>query len=399
MEQLRIIVGGYIGLFPTGGLTWHYLQYLTGLKDLGHDVLYLEDTGQYSTYQKENQDWDDATESIRYLKNIMEQHGFRERWAYRDIGSGACYGLSEDKIKEWMQTADIFINISGATSLRNDAYTRIPKKVLIDTDPMFTQVQYWQEADPEGSAREIREQYTWYDYRFTFGENIGKPDCLVPMLNLEWIPTRQPVCLRYWVHHVARGGSRIVFSTVMNWSVRSDMVYAGQFWGQKNKEFGKVVHIPSQYPSADFKMVLAVPSQFEASWNNLAQWHNDWNIEDPRVAIATAEAYQQYIYGSGAELTVAKNAYVQSNCGWFSDRSACYLAAGKPVITQETGWSKTIAAGEGLFAFTDAASALEAVEAVCADPGRHSRAARELAEVYFESSKVLVPLIDKISAR
>jgi hypothetical protein len=396
MERLRIIIGGFIGLYPTGGVTWDYLQYSIGLRDLGHDVLYLEDTGQYSTYQASGQHWEDATESVRYLKNVMEQFGFEDHWAYRDIGSGLCYGMSEQSVKEWVRTADVFINVSAATWLRDD-YARIPKKVLIDSDPMFTQVQDWQDEDPKTSATEIRKRYQWYDYRFTFGENIGNADCRVPTLDLKWIPTRQPVCLRYWNNHVDNNHSRIVFSTVMNWSTRNDMVYGGQLWGQKDKEFGKMARIPALCPSADFKVALAVPSKLQASVKGLSLVQGGWQIEHPGEVIATPGAYQQYIYISSAELSVAKNAYVQSNCGWFSCRSACYLAAGKPVIAQETGWSKSIAAGDGLFAFTDTASAMQAVDRVCADISHHGRAARELAETYFDSNKVLTALINTIN--
>jgi hypothetical protein len=396
MDKLRIIVGGFIGLYPTGGVTWDYLQYPIGLRDLGHDVLYLEDTGQYSTYQAPGEHWNDATQSVLYLKTVMENFGFKDRWAYRDVGSGRCYGLPEQAIQEWIETADVFLNISAATWLR-DEYARIPKKVLIDSDPMFTQVQDWEDADPKTSERAIRKRYQWYDYRFTFGENIGQPDCLVPRLDLEWIPTRQPVCLSYW-NMQRKQPSRLTFTTVMNWSTRSDLVYAGQLWGQKNKEFAKMAGIPLLCPSADFKVALAVPPKLKSSVNELPPLQSGWKIDQPSEVIATPGAYQEYIYNSAAELSVAKNAYVQSNCGWFSCRSACYLAAGKPVITQETGWSKTIAAGNGLFAFTDTASALLAVDRICADPARHSRAARELAETYFDSNKVLAALIDNINS-
>jgi hypothetical protein len=397
MDRLRIIVGGFIGLYPTGGVTWDYLQYPLGLRNLGHDVLYLEDSEQYSTYQAPGQHWNDATESIRYLKNVMEQFGFNERWAYRDIGSGSCYGMSECEVQEWIRTADVFINVSAATRLR-DEYEQIPKKVLIDSDPMFTQVQDWQDADSEASAIEIRNRFRWYDYRFTFGENVGNPDCRVPTLDLKWIPTRQPICLDHWDKHAGDKHSRTIFTTVMNWSTRSDLVYEGQLWGQKDKEFGKMARIPSLCPSACFKVVLAVPSKLQASVKELSLAQGGWQVQQPREVIATPQAYQQYIYASNAELSVAKNAYVQSNCGWFSCRSACYLAAGKPVIAQETGWSKIITAGSGLFAFTDTASALEAVDLVCSDTERHSRAARELAEEYFDSNKVLTTLIETINA-
>ncbi|MGL6269212.1 MAG: hypothetical protein ACRC2O_14870, partial [Chitinophagaceae bacterium] len=177
-DKLRIIVGGFIGLYPTGGVTWDYLQYPLGLKLLGHDVYYIEDTIQYSRFQTENTSWEDASYSISYLKNIMERFGFRDRWAYRDIASGQCFGLSPDKITQLCNTADVFINISASTFLREE-YLKIPVRVLIDSDPMFTQIEYYNERYVKDTTDEYKMKFMVenHTHHFTFGENIEKEDC------------------------------------------------------------------------------------------------------------------------------------------------------------------------------------------------------------------------------
>lgn len=215
MEKLKIIVGGFIGLYPTGGVTWDYIQYVLGLKKLGHDVYYIEDTMQYSGYQKPSQKWDDATESILYLKKTMEKFGLSDRWAYRDVGTSECFGLSGEKLKGIIHDADMFINISASTFLREEYY-QIPKRVLIDSDPMFTQVQDWDDTDPAFSPEMIKKRYSWYNSFFTFGENIGSPDCKIPTLDLNWIKTRQPICVDQWTTADNTQHDKPIFSTVMN---------------------------------------------------------------------------------------------------------------------------------------------------------------------------------------
>ena len=396
MERLRIIVGGYIGLYPTGGATWDYIQYPLGLQMLGHDVYYIEDTGQYPIFQKEKAAWNDASYCIEYLKGIMEMYGFKGKWAYRDLASGKCFGMSVKKVKEVCSSADIFINISCSTFLR-DEYLQIPKRILIDSDPMFTQIQYALEM--EGSADS--EKWTTktmlenHNYLFTFGENIGASDCKIPLLGYKWHTTRQPVCLNQWQGQSNKNCN--AFTSIMNWSGRKKLVYLNEEWGQKDAEFEKFNAIPMKLQETKFEVVVNKPLNKESSLNEIALKELGWKVLDPSQTVATASEYRDFIFNSKAEFGVAKETYVKANTGWFSGRSACYLAAGKPVIAEETQWSKFINTGNGLFAFSNMEEAKYAIEEVQANYDKHSMAATEIAHQYFDSSRVLTRMLEKLN--
>lgn len=391
MEKLRIVVGGFIGLYPTGGVTWDYIQYPLGLKILGHDVYYIEDTAQYSRFQSQGKSWDDASDSIRYLKNTMERFGFADRWAYRDVASGKCYGLSLRKLIEVCKTADVFINVSASTFLR-DEYLKIPLRALIDSDPMFTQIEYHDESLVKNTDRyKMGFIVNSHTHLFTFGENIESDDCKIPTFNLHWIPTRQPICLDYWEINQTNK-KPVLFTSVMNWSVRDKLVFGGQEWGQKNTEFEKFMIVPESFPSASFEIKMTgITAEKKAKIGE-----HGWTVSDALTDISNEKAYKDFISSSTAEFSVAKETYVKANSGWFSGRSACYLASGKPVIAQDTKWSKFISPGPGLFAFNDIDTAIRALTEVIADTQNHSNAARSLAEEYFDSSKVLTALLGQL---
>ncbi len=392
MQKLRIVVGGYIGLFPTGGVTWDYIQYPLGLQLLGHDVFYIEDTGQYSFYKSPGRSWDDPTDTVEFLHNIMKRFGLDSRWAYRDVGTGNCFGLSYDKVLDVCKTADVFINISASTQLREE-YLNIPKRILIDSDPMFTQVQEWDDADAEHSLNKIQKGFNSYTDLFTFGENIAKEDCRIPTYDLNWHSTRQPICLEYWRKNEQKNPCG-TFTTVMNWSTRKKMKYNNEEWGQKDVEFEKFVDIPSIFKKSPFT-IIAADSSKRMDHSKLKNF--GWEILDPLHTINDIYQYQAFIDDSLGEFSVAKETYVKSKSGWFSCRSACYLAAGKPVVTQETGWSKYIPSGRGLFAFHDHESAICALEEVYSNTQKHCREAEQIAFEFFDSNKVLKQMLSKIS--
>ena len=398
MERLRIIVTGFIGLYPTGGVTWDYIQYPLGLKLLGHDVYYIEDTGQYTTYRITDRAWNDPHDSVEYLKNTMEEFGLAGRWAYRDAFSNTCFGLSLETVLKICSTADVFINVSASSILREE-YLKIPKRVLIDSDPMFTQVQTFEDKQfiYEGLEKK-KVGILDYNYHFTFGENIGADDCHIPDLNLNWTTTRQPVCLNLWqadeVKNVRKGPKK--FTTIMNWSTRSKLNYNNTEWGQKDVEFVRFLAIPKLFTEAEFDIVLSVSADFKKELNPEIIKQQGWKISDPSQTISTAKEYTSFIAASDGEFSVAKETYVKSVSGWFSCRSACYLAAGRPVITQETGWSKYIPVGSGLFSFSDEQSAIYALTEVTNNLEKHSAFAREIANEYFDSGKVLTNLLNNL---
>ncbi len=198
MTRLKIVVGGYIGLYPTGGATWDYIQYPLGLKMLGHDVYYIEDTAKYPIYQLEESAWDDCSYCVNYLKEAMEAVGMDDRWAYRDVATDKLFGMSPQKLKAVVETADVFINVSASTILR-DEYLKIPVKILIDTDPMFTQYQY-HKIQEEGGTKALESQRFMqaHNLHFTFGLNIGQEDCRIPQFGYRWFTTKKPICLKHW---------------------------------------------------------------------------------------------------------------------------------------------------------------------------------------------------------
>ncbi|GAA4013933.1 hypothetical protein GCM10022408_28840 [Hymenobacter fastidiosus] len=393
MEKLRIVVGGFIGLYPTGGVTWDYLQYPLGFQLLGHDVFYIEDTGQYPTYRKTDRPLDDPFDTVTYLQKTMQEFGLSQRWAYRDTFNGKCYGMSLAQVMEICATADIFINVSDATIYREE-YLKIPTRILLDSDPMFTQVQTTEVESIDLRYHTAKIPMSCYTHYFSFGENIGAENCRIPTLDINWLPTRQPICFDYWNKQAMSAQTcKLSFSTVMNWSTRTKLFFEKEEWGQKDVEFKKFIDLPKMFDDINFKIILAVSAGFKKNVNPSHIENYGWKVLDPMDVIATTHDYKRFIQSSSAEFSAAKETYVKSNSGWFSGRSACYLAAGKPVVAQDTQWSKYIPSGEGLLACSDLTTASAAITDVIQDYPRHAKAAKSIGYEYFDSGKVLSHLL------
>lgn len=393
MEKLRIVVGGFIGLFPTGGATWDYIQYPLGLKLMGHDVYYIEDTMSFPIYQAEGKPWNDATDNIRYLKEIMEFFGLGDRWAYRDVATGECFGLSIQKVLEICATADVFINVS-CSSFMKDEYLRIPKRILIDSDPMFTQIQVYHELEgiADSSTKVMLDNH---NYLFTFGENINAADCQIPLMDYKWFSTRQPVCLDLWQNGITEPAYD--YTSIMNWSGRKKLKYKDEEWGQKDVEFEKFIEVPRKYAKSKFDVVINPPVNPDCHFDSSEIENYGWEVLNPHTTVNGPFNYKEFILKSAGEFSIAKETYVKSNSGWFSCRSACYLAAGRPVITQDTQWSKFIPSGIGLLAFTDMESAIIALDNVNADPQKNAGAAKEIAAEFFDSKVVLQTMLEQLN--
>lgn len=396
MEKLRIIVGGFIGILPVGGVTWDYVQYPLGLSLLGHDVYYVEDTRLYPIYQKPGSKWDDCSASVAHLQAVMEYFGMDDRWAYRDEASGKCFGMSEARLREICGTTDVFINLSCSTCLR-DEYSEIPARVLIDSDPMFTQIQYVSQEMFTPGKPGLKALVDAHNHHFTFGENVAGADCRMPLCNVEWKPTRQPVCLSSWKPVNGFDISRSLFTTLMNWSAAKPLRYENEEWGQKDIEFKKFFTIPSLVQNTSFAVVVNKTGGTDQQFDKEKIEKAGWNVLDPDQNTGSWKSYQQFIHHSYGEFSVAKNTYVKGRTGWFSCRSACYLASGKPVITQDTGWSRFIPSGKGLFAFDDLPGAVAAIEEVSRDYKKHVGFARQIAADYFDSHKVLQSILNQIT--
>jgi hypothetical protein len=395
MKKLRIIVGGYLGLLPAGGVTWDYVQYPVGFAELGHDVFYIEDTRLYPMYQKAGSNWDDCSSSVEHLAKTMDYFGLKDRWAYRDEASGKCFGLSEKKIIEIAKTADVFVNISCSTVMREE-YARIPARILIDSDPMFTQIQILSEQKFTPGEANLNKAVEAHNFLFTFGENIGAEDCRIPTCELNWRPTRQPICLDYWKPTLPN--PKAALTTLMNWTAAKNLEFEGETWGQKDVEFLKYLDLPSKVPKVSIAVGVGQTGGTGKDSFPLEKVKKaGWQFLNPDECAENWLDYQAFIENSLGEFSVAKETYIKARTGWFSCRSACYLAAGRPVITQETGWSKFIPTGNGLFAFSDEAEAIEAIREVAQSTEKHSSYARQIAEEYFDSRKVLSGMLEQIS--
>lgn len=396
MKKLRIVVGGFLGILPAGGVTWDYLQYPLGFALLGHDVYYIEDTRLYPIYQPAGSDWNDSSHCVKHLQVVMRYFGLEGRWAYRDEESGHCFGMSDTTLRAVCASADVFINISCSTFLREE-YLRIPIRVLIDSDPMFTQIQYATAQTFTPGSTGLRTMLEQHNFLFTFGENIGAADCRIPLEGKQWRPTRQPICLQHWPVKSFSTPFNQGITTLMNWAAGKELQYADEQWGQKDSEFPKIQSIPSYFPQQDFAVVVNQTGKTGQLFPKTSIEAAGWNILNPDDIAKDWLDYRWFLQNSLAELSVAKETYVKARTGWFSCRSACYLAAGRPVIAQDTGWSSYYPCGEGLFAFQNEAEAVDAVREVLTNFPSHSRQARHIAEDYFDSNRVLSTLLEQLT--
>jgi hypothetical protein len=304
--------------------------------------------------------------------------GLGDRWAYHDAHTDAWHGPAGDRALELCRTSDIVLNLSGMNPLR-PWVREVPVRVIVDTDPAFTQVRHL--AEP--AARERAAEHTAF---FSFAELIGDRGGSIPDDGFPWQPTRQPVVLDAWP--VTPGPRDGHFTTVMQWDSYAVRELGGRRFGMKSASFDEFVGMPQLAAAGSFELALGSAS---APRDRLRS--HGWIVRDPMEVTRDPWAYQRYIQGSKAEFTVAKHGYVVSRSGWFSERSAAYLASGRPVITQETGFSRWLPSGEGVLAFSTPAEAVAAIADVSARYAQHCRAARGLAEAYFDSAVVLVDLL------
>ncbi len=380
-SSLRIIVTGLIAQYPLGGMTWHYLQYVLGLARLGHDVYYLEDTGAGPYNPRAGGVVKDCAYNVEYLAGVMTRFGLQDKWAYRFSERPQWFGLPDRERTAVIRSADLLINISGMLA-RPEEYREVRRLAFVDTDPIFNQIKLAQ-----GRA-EFRTLIDAHDVHFSFGERFSET---APATGYYWRPTRQPITLSEWRPAQPR---RDVFTTVMNWTAsKNPLVYDGQTYGQKDVEFVRFLDLPGRVAPAVLEIAVNPGKRRQAPLDLLAS--KGWRVVDPENVCLDLDSYRRYIESSLAEWSVAKNGYVQGRSGWFSERSACYLAAGRPVIVQDTGFSSTLPVGEGITPFTTMEEAVAAIKEVESDYARRAEAARAIAEEYFDSNKVLTRLIEE----
>ena len=408
-QKLRIIVSGLIAQHRLlGGVAWGVLDWLIGLTRLGHDVYYIEDSGEWP-YNLDGgplgNDWIayDCTPNVDHLNRIMSRFGLSDKWAYRFPIQPQWYGLSDSKRRELLRSADLLINKSGVIE-HPELYREIPRLIYIDTDPVFTQIEILQ------GETDLKRRVDVHDLHFTYGE------CLPQSLSAtghNWLPLRQPIPLAEWR---TSAQPRDAFTTVMNWTSYKPLSYAGENYGQKDLEFKRFLELPGMVPASVLEVALprlqhkrwqSTYTDLPASVIRLLQENPDlkppellskcgWRVIDAIEVGSDLDSYRQYIQSSKAEWSIAKNGYVKGYAGWFSNRSAIYLAAGRPVVVQDTGFEPVLPVGRGILTFRTIEEAAAAINDVEGNYSKHAQAAREIAEEFFDSDKVLNRLIERV---
>ncbi len=381
---------------PFAGVAWTDLQYVEGFRRLGHDVYYIEDTGGWSYDPEQDCMTDDGRYAARYLAGLMEWCGMPDRWAYRGAqGGSVTLGLSESQVNRVLEEADALINLHGSTTLREE-HLSIPIRAYVETDPVRTQIEL---------AKGMQATIDWvgaHTHHFTYAENLGAADCTIPACGVHYRPTRYPIILDWWTPESlsrTRGRKRsspLRFTTVTSWDQSGDDIkWNGEtYLWSKHLQFLKFIDVPRRSGRV---LEMALASKDPKTVGLLTS--NGWRVVDAMSRSSDILPYREYIFGSDGEFTVAKDQYIRPRSGWFSDRSACYLAAGCPVITQESGFSNIFPTGEGLFGFQTMEGILEAFDVIHSDYERHSRAARAIAEEYFDAEAVLGRLTQDLVLR
>jgi hypothetical protein len=364
--------------YPFAGVVWQLLHHLVGFRRLGFEVYYLEDNWAYVYDPLKVSPVPDAGPNLKLVSNALRRFGFGDCWGFLDPASGDYLGIGKARCRELLKDADAVINLCIATRPREE-HRSCRRLVYLETDPGPFQVSL-----ARGDAGALETARSHHDF-FTYAYNLGAPDCLLPAGAIRWHRTRPPVLLDIWCEGVGPA-EPATFTTVGTWTNKgNDLEINGEkYWWSKHVNFGQVLEVARR---ADQPIELATDIDSGPDYDRAIAGGFKFR---PVVPMSLdLEGYREYISSSRGEFTVSKDSYVRTRSGWFSDRTATYLAAGRPVVTQYTGFEKYLPTGAGLLGFNDAAEAVDAINRINADYRRHSRAARELAEEYFDAAKLL----------
>jgi hypothetical protein len=382
----RIVVVGAVASNPYAGMAWMHMQIAAGLRRLGHDVYYFETTSSWPYDPLRNTAVNDSDYALPYLKRAADSFDLGGRWAYRrSYSDKAWFGLPRAKAEELLGHADAVLNVAGATRFAEEGL-KVGRLVYFGTDPGHHEIAF-AKGDPDVCALMAE-----HDDFVTYGENIGSSDCSIPPLPRLRSRTRQPVLLEHW-----RGGPPVKkeFTTVGNWKQTGrDIEFAEELYcWSKHHEFLNFINLPKR---VDQPIELATGLVSLSREDRDLLEANGWRLRDAHSFTIDPWPYRDYVRSSRGEFTVAKDLNVRLRSGWFSERSACYLAAGRPVITQDTGFGKFLPTGAGLFAFKTMEEIIAAFESVNSDYEKHSRAARAIAAEYFKAETVLAKVLQDL---
>ena len=390
-----VVSGAIANKYLNGGAAWTRLNWVLGFKQLGFRVAFVEQIRRDHCIDRKGAVAPfESCANRAYFRQVVEQFGLSGSAALLYENGEQIDGLSEAELFELAETAAVLVNISGHLTWE-PLLRRLRRKAYIDLDPGFTQ--FWHAS---GNA-DLR--LDGHDFYFSVGENIGTAGCPIPTHGIRWRPIRQPVVLEYWpvcppfplpIRGGAEEAARVRFTTIASWrGPYGPVEYGGKTFGLKVHEFRKFIELPER---ADQTFEIALDIHPADEQDRIALSRHGWQLVDPKSVAADPAAFRRYVQASGAELSVAQGIYVDTESGWFSDRTARYLASGKPALVQDTGFSRNLPVGEGLLAFSTLQEAIAGVERIAADYERHCRAARKLAEAFFDSEKVLGQFMEEI---
>jgi hypothetical protein len=367
-----VIVSGMIAATPgQGGAAWAVLQYLLGLRRLGCEVFLIEPAGDGAL----------TPDAARYAREVMARFGLDGRWALvPDRAEPA--GMTHSEVRAAALDADVLLNVAGMLS-DPDLLEAIPVRAYLDLDPAFTQL--WHAADGVDMRLDAHTHFA------SVADAIGEPGCPIPDCGREWIATLPPVVLEHWPP--AERLERRALTTVGHWRSYGSIHHEGVHYGQKVHSLRPLIDLPRRV-RVPFELALAIHPDEVRDLEALRD--NGWVRLEPGAVAATPDAYRDFVRGSWAEFGLAKSGYAVSDSGWFSDRSACYLASGRPVVAQGTGFDRRLPVGAGLFAFTTADDVVAAVEELEGNYERHRAAARELAVEHLDSDRVVSSLLERL---
>lgn len=380
---MKVVVTGWVAPFPLAGFLWHPLGFALGFRDLGHDVWYLEDSGDEPWGYDPVNDVEDPTcaAGVDFLAAELASVGLGDRWAFRHVPTGGWSGLDESTAMDVLADADVLVNVSLTTPMREE-YLRVPHRLAIDTDPVFTQVRI---ATGDAALAPVPETHTRL---FTF----GRPPLPAQLDEHEWVPTRQAFHTSSWpVAGAPPEGA--TFSTVTTWKAYAPVRWGEVEYGAKDRAMEPFLDLPSR-TKVPLSVALGAGIEHEAGARVLRA--NGWALDDPIAATRSTAAYRSFLARSCGELGFAKHGYVVSRSGWFSERTCCYLASGRPAVVQDTGWTDWLPHDAGLLAFRTPEEAVDALEEVASDHEHHAAAARALVEDHFEAANVCTELLEAL---
>lgn len=379
----RIVLASYLIRFPMGGYQSWILQWLLGFRQLGHDVYFVEKAAWENACFDPNtgQSSDDPSAGIRVVSDLLERFGLARKWCFVER-SGRHHGLSRSRVQEVFRSADVFIDNVQHCEWWEEAQA-CQRRVLVDGEPGYRQIRM-EKALASGAT----DAFPTFDFHFTVGRNVGTSSSSAPTAGRTWHPVFDPVVPELF--RTAPPPLDAAWTTVTSWQVHQELEHNGVVYGQKDMEFERFMDLP-QRVDAPVELAIAGRRVPRARLESAG-----WRLRDAHSVTRTLDDWRTYIAGSRGEFSVAKNVFVATNSGFFSDRSAAYLASGRPVVMQDTGFSAHLPCGDGLFAVTNVEEAAEAINRVTADYDHHSRAARAIACEHLDAAKVLPAFLSAI---